>query len=85
MTMSPPRSALWRTIRSGGFQLNALWLDQAFRRLLEKHSLVPQHFAAWANRHLFDDIGLLLNGIDAWLQSDHVKAGFLVCQRRVMG
>jgi lysyl-tRNA synthetase class 1 len=68
------------------FQLNALWLDQAFRRLLEKHSLVLQHFAAWANRHyLSDDIGLLLNGIDAWLQSDYVNADFLVCRRRVMG
>jgi lysyl-tRNA synthetase class 1 len=57
------------------FQLVRPWLGQAFRRLSEKHGVVPEHFAGWANRHgLFDDMSLLVEGIRAWERNDQVKA-----------
>ena len=49
------------------FQFVRPWLAQAFRRLSEKHEVVPEHFAGWANRHgLFDDMSLLVEGVHAW-------------------
>jgi len=58
------------------FQLGRAFLAQAFRRLFEKHEeLVPEHFVGWANRHdLFKDMGLLLEGVRAWVRDDQVKA-----------
>jgi hypothetical protein len=57
------------------FQFVMPWLAQTFRRLFEKHSTVPEHFAGWANRHgLFDDMSLLVEGIRAWERNDQVKA-----------
>jgi hypothetical protein len=61
------------------FQLIGPWLAQAFRRLREKHDVVPEHFAGWANRHgLFDDMSLLLEGIRAWERNDQVKAAHVL-------
>jgi lysyl-tRNA synthetase class 1 len=61
------------------FQFVALWLAQSFQRLYEKHQVVPEHFAGWANRHgLFDDTGLLLEGIRAWERNDQVKAAHVL-------
>jgi lysyl-tRNA synthetase class 1 len=61
------------------FQFVTPWLAQAFRRLLEKHPVVPEHFAGWANRHgLFDDMSLLLDGVRAWERNDQVKAAHVL-------
>lgn len=61
------------------FQLVRPWLVQAFRRLFEKHEIVPEHFAGWANRHgLFDDMSLLVEGMRAWAQEDYVKAAHVL-------
>jgi lysyl-tRNA synthetase class 1 len=57
------------------FGFSALWLQQAFDRMLEKHEVVPEHVVSWANRHgLFDDMSLLLEGVRAWVAGDLVKA-----------
>jgi hypothetical protein len=46
------------------FQFVRPWLAPAFRRLLEKHEVVREHFAGWVNRHgLFDDMSLLVEGV----------------------
>ena len=61
------------------FQFATPWLAQAFRRLFEKHEVVPEHFVGWANRHgLFEDMGLLVEGIRAWVQTDQVKAAHVI-------
>jgi Domain of unknown function (DUF4209) len=61
------------------FQFVRPWLAQAFRRLFEKHGVVPEHFAGWANRHgLFDDMSLLVEGIRAWERNDQVKAAHVL-------
>jgi hypothetical protein len=61
------------------FQIVRPWLAQAYRRLFEKHEVVPEHFAGWANRHgLFDDMSLLLEGIRAWERNDQVKAAHVL-------
>lgn len=61
------------------FQFTRSWLTQAFRRLFERHDVVPEHFAGWANRHgLFDDMSLLLEGLRAWEREDHVKAAHVL-------
>jgi lysyl-tRNA synthetase class 1 len=61
------------------FQFVTPWLAQAFRRLFEKHTVVPEHFAGWANRHgLFDDMSLLVEGLRAWERNDQVKAAHVL-------
>lgn len=61
------------------FQFARPWLAQAFRRLSEKHEVVPEHFAGWANRHgLFEDMSLLVEGVRAWTRDDHVKAAHVI-------
>lgn len=61
------------------FQYVRPWLAQALRRLSEKHGVVPEHFAGWANRHgLFDDMSLLVEGIRAWERNDQVKAAHVL-------
>jgi lysyl-tRNA synthetase class 1 len=61
------------------FQFARPWLLQTFRRLFEKHDVVPEHFAGWANRHgLFDDMSLLIEGLQAWTREDHVKAAHVL-------
>lgn len=57
------------------FTLSDIWMYQAFKRLRERHQLLPEHFAGWANRQeLFgDDLRLLLHGIRAWFDDDYVK------------
>jgi lysyl-tRNA synthetase class 1 len=51
-----------------------VWLLQAFQRLVEKHEALPEHFVGWANRYaIFDDTGLLLEGVRAWFTGDYVK------------
>jgi lysyl-tRNA synthetase, class I len=48
-------------------------------RTFEKHDVQPEHFAGWANRHgLYDDIGLLLDGVRAYFAGDYVKAVHLL-------
>jgi lysyl-tRNA synthetase class 1 len=61
------------------FQFVRPWLVHAFRRLFEKHEVFPEHFAGWANRHgLFDDMSLLVEGLNAWAREDHVKAAHVL-------
>jgi hypothetical protein len=61
------------------FQFVTPWLAQGFRRLSERHEVVPEHFAGWANRHgLFDDMSLLVAGIRAWERDDQVKAAHVL-------
>jgi lysyl-tRNA synthetase class 1 len=44
-------------------------------RFLEKHGNDPGMFVAWANRlELFSDVTFLLEGVNAWLADDLVKA-----------
>jgi len=51
-----------------------IWLLQAFQRLVQKHEVLPEHFVGWANRYvIFDDTGLLLQGVRAWFAGDYVK------------
>ncbi len=57
------------------FSFSQVWLREAFGRLLETHDVVPEHFVCWANRHgLFEDMTLLLEGVRAFFDGDHVKA-----------
>ena len=61
------------------FQFVRPWLALTFRRLSEKHRVVPEHFAGWANRHgLFDDMSLLVEGMRAWVRNDQVKAAHVL-------
>lgn len=61
------------------FQFATPWLAQAFRRLYEKHDVVPEAFAGWANRlALFEDMSLLVEGVRAWEREDHVKAAHVL-------
>jgi lysyl-tRNA synthetase class 1 len=61
------------------FSFSALWLHHAMERSFDKHDLQPEHFAAWANRHgLYDDMGLLLDGVRAYFTGDYVKAVHLL-------
>jgi hypothetical protein len=61
------------------FQFVTPWLAQALGRLSEKHGVIPEHFAGWANRHkLFDDMSLLVEGIRAWERNDQVKAAHVL-------
>jgi hypothetical protein len=62
-----------------GFTFSAPWLSRTYDQLFEKHQIVPENIASWANRHkLFDDMGLLIQGIHGWLQGDNVKAAHLL-------
>jgi hypothetical protein len=64
------------------FQTDRVWLIQALRRLFEKHEIVPELLAGWANRHeAFDDMSLLVEGIRAWARNDHVKAVHVLIPR----
>ena len=61
------------------FGFSGVWLHEAFARLLEKHDVLPEHIAGWANRHaVFEDMALLLEGVRAWFQNDFVKATHLL-------
>lgn len=61
------------------FSFLAPWLSRAYDQLFKKHQIVPECMASWANRHkLFDDMGLLIQGIHGWLQGDNVKAAHLL-------
>jgi len=67
---------LGRVIQQAAFtySISYIWLREAFRRLIEKHDVLPEHFVGWANRHgIFDDLGLLLQGVRAWYEGDYVK------------
>jgi len=56
------------------FSFSGLWLFHAFERLFERHDVQPEHFVGWANRHdLYDDMGLLLDGVRAYFADDYVK------------
>ncbi len=57
------------------FSFSDVWLRETFSRLIAKHDVLPEHFVGWANRHrIFDDMGLLLQGVRAWFGRDYVKA-----------
>lgn len=57
------------------FTFSHIWLRESFNRLFEKHPVLPEHFVGWANRHgLFEDTSLLLEGVCAFFEGDHVKA-----------
>jgi lysyl-tRNA synthetase class 1 len=61
------------------YSFSNLWLFEAFQRLVEKHDLLPEHLVGWANRHgIFDDMGLLLQGVRAWFEGDYVKAAHVL-------
>jgi lysyl-tRNA synthetase class 1 len=52
---------------------------RAFHRLIEKHNILPEHIAGWANRHgIFDDMGLFAPRGSSWFEGDHVKAVCIV-------
>jgi lysyl-tRNA synthetase, class I len=56
------------------YSLTYVWLLEAFQRLVEKHNVLPEDFVGWADRHgIFDDTGLLLQGVRAWFDGDYVK------------
>jgi lysyl-tRNA synthetase, class I len=60
---------------SMNFGLNDLWLWRALDRSIENFALQPEHFVSWANRlELFDDVSLLIEGVEAWHRADFVKA-----------
>ena len=57
------------------FSFSHIWLREALNLAIEVHNMAPEHFAGWANRHgLFDDMGLLVQGVRAAFDDDHVKA-----------
>lgn len=57
------------------FSLSNIWLECALSKLFETHSVVPEHFASWANRlGIFEDMTFLLEGVRAWYDGDFVKA-----------
>jgi lysyl-tRNA synthetase class 1 len=61
------------------FSFSGVWLHHAMERTFEKHDVQPEHFVGWANRHgLYDDIGLLLDGVRAYFAGDYVKAVHLL-------
>jgi lysyl-tRNA synthetase class 1 len=61
------------------FSFSSLWLYHAIERLFEKHDVQPEHFVGWANRHgLYEDMGLLLDGVRAYFVGDYVKAVHLL-------
>jgi lysyl-tRNA synthetase class 1 len=61
------------------FSFSGLWLHHAIERLFEKHDVQPEHFAGWANRNgLYEDMGLLLDGVRAYFTGDYVKAVHLL-------
>jgi lysyl-tRNA synthetase class 1 len=61
------------------FSFSALWLHHAMERTFEKHDVQPEHFVGWANRHpLYEDMGLLLDGVRAYFAGDYVKAVHLL-------
>jgi Domain of unknown function (DUF4209) len=61
------------------FSFSAPWLSRTYDQLFKKHQIVPESMASWANRHkLFNDMGLLIQGIHGWLQGDNVKAAHLL-------
>ena len=62
-----------------GFSFSAPWLSRTYDQLFKKYQIVPESIASWVNRHkLFDDIGILIQGIHGWLQGDNVKAVHLL-------
>lgn len=70
-----------RLIRQAAWMLefSTPWLGWAMERAIEKHSLNAGHFAAFANRAgLFGDGSLLLEGLQAWLAKDYVKAAHVL-------
>jgi lysyl-tRNA synthetase, class I len=61
------------------FTFSHIWLRESFNRLLEIHNVVPEQFTSWANRHgLFDDTSLLLEGVRAFYDHDHVKVAHVL-------
>ena len=57
------------------WKLAFIWMERVIERLLETHQLQPEHFVSWANRHNgFEDTPFLLEGVEAWLVGDLVKA-----------
>jgi hypothetical protein len=56
-----------------------LWADvfmfAVFDRALEKHQLTAGHFAGWTARSgFYEDFTLLIEGAQAWLDGDNLKA-----------
>lgn len=61
------------------FSFSQIWLSEAFARLVGTHNVVPEHFVGWANRHgLFGDLTLLLEGVRAFFDDDHIKAAHVL-------
>jgi lysyl-tRNA synthetase, class I len=57
------------------YSFSQIWLRETLHRAIEVHNIVPEHFVGWANRlGLYSDMGLLLQGLRAWYEEDHVKA-----------
>lgn len=51
------------------------FLNLTLRRTIKLHKAEPEHFVGWANRlALFDDMSLLLEGVEAWYDGDLTKA-----------
>jgi lysyl-tRNA synthetase class 1 len=66
-----------RLVREGWdvVQQDTVWLGWALEAAIESHQLHAGHFTLFANRAgLFEDGGLLAEGLSAWLDGDFVKA-----------
>jgi lysyl-tRNA synthetase class 1 len=58
-----------------GMRIAGVWLSQALSAAVEKHDLLPEHFAAWTNRlGLYNDTACLVRGFRAWFDGDPIAA-----------
>jgi lysyl-tRNA synthetase class 1 len=54
--------------------VSSIWLHEALVRAIKVHNAIPEHFVDWSNRlALFDDVTILLDGVEAWYAGDLVK------------
>jgi lysyl-tRNA synthetase class 1 len=68
---------LGRAIMTGAREISFsdLFLVHALFRAVDKHSLTTELIVSWTARtKLFEDVSLLLEGVDAWFAMDYVKA-----------
>lgn len=60
-------------------QFEGLWLNKTFEMMFEKHQVFAHDIAGWsAQSGAFDDISLIIEGVEAWIQRDWTKALFVL-------
>jgi lysyl-tRNA synthetase class 1 len=68
------------------YRMNGMFLHFALERAIEAHSILPEHWVAFANRQgLFNDVTLLLEGVHAWYARDFVKAVHVIVPQIEVG